>query len=64
MDKNEIKKRLYKEKPEATLIGAIIGFKIYSCKTSQEELQFRIPEDEADQFGITEPAQLLIRWMV
>ena len=74
MEKNEIKKALYKQKPMA-LKGYNEGNAVvYSTEIeidgSEEEVIFKIPNEElldADGnhiFGDEEPAQLLIRWLV
>ncbi len=72
MTKNEIKKTLYREKPEAKLIdkgrtGGIvdIDFHRYEAETSLGTVRFFVPDHEMGErpFGETEPAQLLFRWM-
>lgn len=75
MEKNEIKKALYKEKPIAnvTAISRDGGSLSYTAKLSIGEVEFYVPI--ADQKGsdgkiLSEfqadniPAQLLIRWLV
>lgn len=70
LDKNEIKKVLYKEKPAAikyfhdvTMKGSIHSYK---AETSIGLVKFEVPEKDMGQkiFNNEEPAQLLIRWIV
>ncbi len=65
MEKNEIKKALYREKPIASLIHLFEGVKCY--KTYLENgtaVAFEVPSEEAVGFSSEMNAQLLIRWMV
>lgn len=72
MDRNEVKKLLYKEKPTATLVKIKDGFFVYTAaiKSNRQTVDFKVPVDETVNtegetiFGDTEPAQLLIRWLV
>lgn len=59
----EIKKALYKEKPEANRLSTTGGFMWYEAKLESGKGTFKIPENEAQGFNQTEPAQLLIRWI-
>lgn len=69
MDKNEIKKELYKQKPEAKLYRVNKSGIIYKLllETSEgfEHLTFLIPLGDMGDvtFEETEQAQLLIRWL-
>lgn len=70
MDKNQIKKILYKEKPIAKRVipkgaggSAEISY-IYETETSIGKVRFNIPIiDSPVNLQLEEPAQLLIRWM-
>jgi len=61
----EIKKRLYKEKPEARFSHIKMGTAYYYCDLGDENLIFQIPvSDMGDaQFESRMQAQLLIRWL-
>lgn len=62
--KEEIKKALYKEKPEAVLQSAKEEGLYYKSTCSLGEINFFIPKNDiGDGFNDTEPAQLLIRWI-
>ena len=65
MDKNEIKKSLYKQKPTAYAYG--IDAKDNCCyHTSLDDgtsITFTIPPNECEDFEDEMPAQLLIRWI-
>lgn len=67
MDKNTIKKELYKQKPIAEVDferGDYIHFSTVIIVDDIEEIiNFEVPMSE--DFGVNEvPAQLLIRWLV
>lgn len=68
MDKNTIKKELYKQKPTAEFGYIANGFKNYSCLLTidniEEEVTFRIPLSDCPE-TLTDKveAQLLIRWL-
>jgi len=67
MDKNTIKKELYKQKPIAEVDferGDYIHFSTVIIVDGIEEIiNFEVPMSE--DFGVNEvPAQLLIRWLV
>ena len=76
MTKNEIKKALYKEKPEAHEVGVggvtnednfplcRVTYKYRCMLKDATVIYFSVPEDEAEGFDETMPAYLLIRWMV
>ena len=69
MTKNEIKKELYKQKPQAILIGRNDNKLVYTSflfyKTDKEKLiTFNVPESEGKEFDTIIKAQLLIRWLV
>lgn len=68
MEKNEIKKILYKEKPEAVNITKDMGAEVitYRCITSAGKSYFEVPVSEMGEnvFANIMPAQLLIRWLV
>lgn len=65
MEKNEIKKALYKEKPVAKLIE--FGKEnVYIAELSNGmEIKFIVPVSDMGEtlFGKTMEAQLLIRWL-
>jgi hypothetical protein len=66
MNKDLIKKELYKQKPDADFNYEESGFKNYSCLLIidgiEEIIEFYIPLKECD-FEEVVPAQLLIRWI-
>lgn len=74
MNKTEIKKALYKQKPVAERGYDEGNHTIYSAEVvidnTEEEVKFKIPNEELKDeegnliFGEEEPAQLLIRWLV
>jgi hypothetical protein len=69
MEKNEIKKQLYKEKPEAKLIMIRKGVAYYGAKIRPNltyMASFQVPvEDMGDaDFLPVMDAKLLIRWLV
>jgi len=63
-NKNEIKKALYQEKPFAEKLYNEDNYEIYGCDTSKGRAIFRIPITESSGLNRSEPAQLLIRWLV
>ena len=66
MEKNEIKKKLYKEKPLAIFLSAKKGYLNYSSTFKDSSIvNFRIPfEDIGDGiFDFQMDAKLLIRWI-
>lgn len=65
MDKNEIKKALYKEKVIAKKVKATPRGILYSTNCSLGEVEFLIPYEEI-AISLTEDIQasLLIRWLV
>lgn len=69
MEKNEIKKALYKEKPVAKRIlntGAEKDHYLYNTQINSEDVWFKVPYGDmgATCFEEEMPAQLLIRWIV
>ncbi len=64
----EIKKELYKQKPEARFIAQIdkagIDYRVYKASLNNEDIEFHIPINESTRFDVVEPSQLLIRWIV
>lgn len=64
MNLTEIKKALYKEKPVAEKLYNEDNNVIYGCDTSLGRVLFSIPCNEATGFNKSEPAQLLIRWII
>lgn len=66
MEKNELKKLLYTEKPLAKLNYIRKGHAYYSTKVNDIEIQFDIPvEDMGDaDFFIQMEGKHLIRWIV
>lgn len=66
MELNEIKKALYKEKPQANFSHAKRDGLTYVTKLGKDILYFIVPLSEI-QDGVFEqkmPAQQLIRWLV
>lgn len=66
MEKNEIKKALYKEKPIAMFRVNCADYKSYGTKLTEGTIiRFKIPfKDIGDNVFENEiPAQLLIRWI-
>lgn len=66
MDTAETKKALYKEKPQATFVGATATATMYEAECSTGRVLFNIPVPECtDSMFAREPqeAQLLIRWV-
>jgi hypothetical protein len=62
----EIKKLLYKEKPNATCFGKTPnGYWLYDTVVDGKQIMFSIPVADMgeQQFNIVEPAQLLIRYI-
>ena len=67
MNKNEIKKALYKQKPTASLISHKDGCKVYVTELNDKTvIEFSVPIiDMGDaEFGLTMEAHLLIRYLV
>jgi len=64
MNKNEIKKRLYKEKPIAVRTKEEKGYR-YITETSEEKVEFFVPYEEMGMTVFDEEisAQFLIRWL-
>ena len=67
MTANEIKKALYKEKPNAQWQGGIgegNDILFSSNLLNGTVVKFLVPWSDGKDFSTTIPAQLLIRWMV
>lgn len=66
MEKNEIKKVLYKENPLATRGQEFDQVCFYEASTSIGKVSFEVPYREMGdtQFKYQEPAKHLIRWMI
>lgn len=68
METNDIKKYLYKNKPNAFIQTPFIKdgklFKVYRAFVGKKVVEFNIPDEEAVNFSNNEPAQLLIRWLI
>lgn len=66
MDKNEIKKALYKEKPEANFISATKDGLIYRTMVGGEGVTFLIPLNDMSSAIFTRivEAHLMIRWII
>jgi len=66
MTKNDIKKALYKEKPQAYFQYIRKGIAYYKTKCSLGEVLFEIPVDDMGDadFRDKEDAQLLNRWLM
>ena len=64
LDLSEIKKSLYKEKPSAIQISGDVEFKHYKSELKDGTLiNFKIPQEESQDFTEIMDAQLLIRWL-
>ncbi len=65
MDITYIKKQLYRQKPEAYFRYIRMGVAYYYADLEETRVYFEIPvEDMGDtDFGPTEDAKLLIRWL-
>lgn len=64
MNKNEIKKALYRERPRAEYKGLKKQGLLYECELKNgTKIKFLIPDIEARGFYSFMPAQLLIRWL-
>lgn len=65
MTKDEIKKALYKEKPIAKKGSKSSMYQYYDTYLLiGMHVQFRVPLLEAGSLFDSEPAQLLIRWLI
>jgi hypothetical protein len=70
MEKNEVKKELYKQKPVATFEKIVGGVAYWTCEVSSEDkpisVKFSVPfsEIQDSEFLNEIPAQLLIRWII
>lgn len=65
MTKDEIKKTLYKEKPIAEKGSKSSMYQYYGATLSiGMHVQFSVPLSEMGALSDSEPAQLLIRWLV
>ncbi len=66
MEKNEIKKYLYKHKPIATRFAKNDNFSLYDVIINEKyQVMFYVPKSDMGNtdFDETMPAQLLIRWI-
>jgi hypothetical protein len=64
MEINDIKKELYKQKPVAVRTSFKGEYTHYVTQLSNNTIvEFRVPNNEAENFKDEEPAQLLIRWI-
>lgn len=65
MEKNEIKKALYKQKPQAEFKFVRLGVAYYYADLEDQRVNFEVPvSDMGDvDFGRTMDAKLLIRWL-
>lgn len=64
MTKNEIKKDLYRNKPDAILRQESGGYLYYTALLSDGSIvEFSVPKKESDGFSDLMEAQLLIRWL-
>lgn len=67
MNKNEVKKSLYQEKPTAYLVNVSKEGLLYSTRHMvAHRIFFRVPiEDLGDvSWGLEMPGQLLIKWIM
>ena len=66
MTKNEIKKLLYKQKPDAHFKYIRKGSAYYYADLNEKRIQFEIPVNDMGDadFGRTMEAKLLNRWIV
>lgn len=64
MNINEIKKALYKEKPQAYLVASDFTGNLYKAHLlNGKSLSFFVPITERETLDEQEPAQLMIRWL-
>lgn len=65
MEKNDIKKALYKQNPTATLTFIRKGTAYYETQIEEGTIRFEVPvSDMGDaDFGVNIEAKLLIRWI-
>lgn len=65
MDKTEIKKALYKQKPDANLRYIRAGNAYYFADLTEQRVNFEIPVDDMGDADFTPrmDAKLLIRWI-
>lgn len=63
MNKDDIKKLLYKQKPTADWKSNDSNFRYYQTNVTGYLVVFAIPNEEANGFEKQIPAQLLIRWL-
>jgi hypothetical protein len=66
MEKNEIKKMLYRENPKAKLLHILKGIAYYNAKHNDTNIDFEIPVDELKgaDFYLEMDTKFLIRWLV
>ena len=66
MEKNEIKKALYRQKPQAEIKFIRQGVAYYYADLEEERVQFEVPVNDMGDadFERTMEAKLLIRWLV
>jgi len=66
MDKNEIKKFLYRNKPDAIFMFATKTGLIYNCNVDGQTISFQVPLNDIGDglFSASIQAQLLIRYII
>lgn len=66
MTNTEIKKELYKQKPDATLRYIRTGVAYYYADLEQQRVYFEVPVNDMGEADFTwnMDAKLLIRWLV
>lgn len=66
MEKNKIKKALYKEKPEANFMFIRKKFAYYYADLNDIRVHFQVPVDDMGDadFGFRMEAKHMIRWIV
>lgn len=66
-DVTEVKKKLYRDKPDAVIIGVCKFYILYKCILNDDRFVcFKVPMQDIGDFTFTSPspAQSLIRWIV
>lgn len=66
MEKNEIKKKLYKQNPNAKFLFMKNGIAYYYADLPEERIRFQIPFSDMGEgeFGRNMDSKYLIRWIV
>ncbi len=66
MDKNEVKKAIYKSGVDAALVDVRKDGISYSANVNEQKIGFFVPTDEIGEviWTLTMPAKLLIRYLI